>query len=386
MKVQLYERVLVDSAPRRERRWGHWQFPSVFACEGKYLYHFSDAADHYASYGSPGWFYRAEASAANWELCDDEEFIMKARALKLPNGDLILRKSENSALTKDLSLPAAAGDFRINGRHYTCYPSALLPPEIGGLVLMRKKAGEDTWHRECAVMKEKHGVRCAFDGFLPAMQARANRMMTGPDGKAYLVVYNFKMNEDGTPDPRDRVTLYRSDDSAHSFTEIGEIPYMPDPEDDPRGMSPDRRGFLEPDMVFLDEKHILCVIRTCHRENGPMYAAHSYDGGVTWERPKVIMNHGVYPHLVRLACGAIVLSFGRPGVDIMISEDEGQSWSEPVPIVPVRHADIHADSCGYTYLIPVDSHTCMLAYSDFNYDPGDGYPRKALFSRLIRIQ
>ena len=68
-----------------------------------------------------------------------------------------------------------------------------------------------------------------------------------------------------------------------------------------------------------------------------------------------------------------------------VSEDEGRTWSAPLSIVPVRHRDIHADSCGYTHLVPVDSQTCMLGFSDFNYDPGDGYPRKALFSQMIRI-
>ena len=385
MKVQLFDRVLVDSAPRRERRWGRWQFPMIYSWQGKYIYHFADAADAYDSYGHPGWDYMAEASALHWEWCQDQDFVREAKAVKLPNGDMILKKNENSALMKELKLPSPIGDFIINDRHYFCYPNDQLPPEVGGLLMLRKKAGESEWKQECAVMKEKHGIRCGFDGCLPAMQARANKLWLGPDGKMYLLVYNFKMNEDGTPDPRDRVYLMRSDDDAHTFSEIGEIPYITDHVDDPRAMSPGRRGFLEPDMLFLSEKHILCVMRTCHRENGPMYSTHSFDGGLTWEKPRVIMDHGVYPHMVRLSCGAIVLSFGRPGVDIMVSEDEGRTWSAPLSIVPVRHRDIHADSCGYTHLVPVDSQTCMLGFSDFNYDPGDGYPRKALFSQMIRI-
>nr|MCR4881989.1 glycoside hydrolase [Clostridiales bacterium] len=298
MKVKLFKRVLVDCAPRRERRWGHWQFPMLYACQGRYVYHFADAADAYDSYGHPGWNYVAETSAMHWTWCQDDAFVMEARSLLLPNGDRILKKNENSARMEELDLPSPVGAFDINHRHYICYPSDLLPPEVGGLLLLRRKAGETEWKRECAVMKETHGIRCGFDGLIPAMQARANKLWMGPDGKVYLLVYNFKMNDDGTPDPRDRVYLMRSDDMARTFEEIGEIPYVTDPVDDPRGMSPDRRGFLEPDMIFLDEKKILCVMRTCHRENGPMYATRSLDGGVTWEKPWVIMNHGVYPHMV----------------------------------------------------------------------------------------
>ena len=162
MKVQLFDRVLVDSAPRRERRWGRWQFPMIYSWQGKYIYHFADAADAYDSYGHPGWDYMAEASALHWEWCQDQDFVREAKAVKLPNGDMILKKNENSALMKELKLPSPIGDFIINDRHYFCYPNDQLPPEVGGLLMLRKKAGESEWKQECAVMKEKHGIRCGF--------------------------------------------------------------------------------------------------------------------------------------------------------------------------------------------------------------------------------
>ncbi|MBQ7868628.1 MAG: exo-alpha-sialidase [Clostridia bacterium] len=385
MAIQLFDRVLVDSAPRRVRQWGPYQFPSLCKKDGKYYYHFNDAADHYSAYGQPGWVYRTDAACLGWEWCDDRDAYNEARALTLPNGDRVCRYSIQSALTKDLVLPPSVGEFTINGRHYTCYRSDELPLDIGGFSLLRKKAGESEWKLEHVPMHENGGIRGAFDGFLPAMQARANKFWLGPDGKPYLLCYNFKLREDGTPDDRDWVYLMRSDDNAHSFQEIGAIPYQPDLSVDPDAYSDDRRGFLEPDMCFLDEKRILCVIRTTHRCLGPMYICRSSDGGATWTKPEYLHNHGVYPHLLRLECGAVVLSYGRPGVDVMVSWDEGETWSKPVCIVPQKNPKPTADTCGYTQLIAVDRNTCMLAFSDFNYDPGDGYPRKAMFSQLIRL-
>ncbi len=385
MGIQLFDRVLVDMAPRRVRSWGPYQFPSLCRKDGTYYYHFNDAADHYSAYGHPGWVYTSGTACMYWEWCEDTDAYNEARALRLANGDLVCRYSGASARTENLTLPANVGAFTINGRRYTCYRNDELPPEIGGFSLLRRKAGETEWKPEHAVMQETGGIRCAFDGFLPAMQARANKFFTGPDGRPYLLCYNFKLRADGTPDDRDQVYLLRSDDDAHTFQEIGVIPYQPDLALDPDAYSDSRRGFLEPDVCFLDDRRVLCVMRTTHRTLGPMYICRSEDGGRTWSRPEYLFNHGVYPHLLRLDCGAIVLSYGRPGVDLMVSRDEGRTWSEPVPIVRQRHPSPMADTCGYTQLLAVDRNTCMLAFSDFNYDPGDGYVHKALFSQLIRL-
>lgn len=385
MQVQLLDKVLVDSAPKRIRTWGNWQFPSLGRHNEKLYYRFHDAPDHYDSYGSPGLIYQSDIPGTYWQGCTDLEGYHESRAIRLPSGDLIRRCQRDSARIETLELPQPVGEFTINNRHYTCYANHQLPPELGGISLLRKKTGEEQWKVEHATMEEPGGIRCGFDGFLPGMQARGAKLWLGPDQRLYLLVYNFQLDDKGKPDPYDRVYLMVSDDEGRSFYQIGLIPYQPDLVEDPGAYAPGRRGFLEPEICFFDEKNLLCVMRTTHRDLGPMYATRSSDGGKTWSKPKVIFNHGVLPKLLYLDCGALVLSFGRPGVDIMVSTDKGISWGAPIAIVPQRNYNVAADSCGYTNLLAIDRQTCMLAYSDFNYDPGDGYPRKALFSRLIRI-
>lgn len=384
MSIQLFRPVLVDCAPRRVRAWGNFQFPTIHKHEGKYYYHFHDAPDNFQSYGSEGWTYVSDASLTHWEWCRDEEAYRVAQSVLLPSGDRVYKRSLASAKVDELTLPEPVDAFTINRRHYVCYPNDQLPPEVGGLSMMRKKAGESEWHSDVALMHETGGIRGAVDGLVPAMQARGNKFWMGPDNALYLLCYNFKF-VNGKADPRDWVYLMRSEDNGKNFYEWGTIPFEPDLKDDPMALSDDRRGFLEPEMCFLTEKDVVCVIRTTHIIQGPMYICFSSDGGKSWTKPRVFHTHGVYPHLQYLRCGALVISYGRPGVDMMVSWDGGKTWGEPINIVPALHAGRNEDSCGYTQMAEVDSSSLVLAYSDFNYDPGDGYPRKALMSRIIRI-
>ena len=110
MAIQLFDRVLVESAPRRVREWGPYQFPSLCKKDGRYYYHFSDAADHYSAYGLPGWVYQTDAACLAWEWCRDEDRYNEARALRLPNGDLVCSYSGKSALTAELDKLTVYGD------------------------------------------------------------------------------------------------------------------------------------------------------------------------------------------------------------------------------------------------------------------------------------
>ncbi len=391
--VEMDAPVLVDSAPRRVRKWGHWQFPKVQRVgENRYEAHFHNANDDYAAYGSPEPCY-VSADLTCWEpLPDGYETLVGS--VTLPNGDVVKKKALPSARLEDLNIPArpVAGTdmqyrtFEINRRLYTAYPVSDLPIEASGYRLLRRRAGSGEWVEEIAPMEEPDGTRCAFDGILPAMQARETQLSLAPDGSLYMVVYNFQLNPDGSPDPRDRIIFFRSTNGARSFHQISAVPYTPDLALDPNAMSDLRRGIMEPAFAFLDAKRMVCVMRTCHREQGPMYIMRSGDAGYTWTKPAVLHPYGVLPRLCLLKNGVLALSFGRPGVAMMFSGDGGDTWSEPMTIVPQKNGDLHADSCGYTEMDAVSDDTLVLAYSDFNYDPGDGYPRKAVCTRRIRVR
>lgn len=388
MNIKLHPRVLVDYAPRRERFWGPWQFPSFGRDEaGRAMVSVSDAQDSFQGYGRnvrPPYY--LNDTGDEWLLPEaDARFHNLEQGLLLPSGDRLRLYSNVCAKHEEARNCPVQGEFTINKRHYTAYRACDLPVELGGLPLMRKKAGEREFLAEYAQIFEPMGLRCAADGLLPAWQARGMQLINAPDGSLLMLGYNFQMKEDETADPRDRVILFRSTDNGYHFAQYGVIPYQPDLSKDPGAMSDDRRGFLEPSLCFTSETHAVCVIRTHHRASGPLYVCHTYDGGKTFTRPAWLHDHGVLPRLLLLPCGVLALSFGRPGVDMLFSLDEGRTFDHRTAILSVTGPGFDRDSCGYTALRQVSDNALMIAYTDFRYDPGDGYPRKALFTRVIEI-
>ena len=89
-------------------------------------------------------------------------------------------------------------------------------------------------------------------------------------------------------------------------------------------------GYCEPDIIYLGDGHIVCILRTGgHEVYSPLYCSHSYDSGKTWTAPVEILSWGVYPRLFRLSDGTIALLSGHIHTFLMFSEDEGMTWSEP---------------------------------------------------------
>ncbi len=87
---------------------------------------------------------------------------------------------------------------------------------------------------------------------------------------------------------------------------------------DPKGR--DRAGFTEPAFVILQDGTFLCVLRTTDGlGHGPMYTSRSRDRGATWSTPEVIAPAGVLPRLLTLDNGVVVLTSGRPGVQMRFS-------------------------------------------------------------------
>jgi hypothetical protein len=147
----------------------------------------------------------------------------------------------------------------------------------------------------------------------------------------------------------------------------GRIPFPPDARD----------GFTEPAFTRLRDGSLYCVLRATDGTGvGPMYRTRSTDGGRTWSKPAVMGPFGVMPRLLRLGNGMVVLSSGRPGVQLRISKSGlGDDWSEPVDVLPPTSDKLDVDSCGYTGLVALDRETFLI----------DGRPRKTVLARRIRL-
>lgn len=180
------------------------------------------------------------------------------------------------------------------------------------------------------------------------------------------------------------VAFYHSKDVGHTWERIGRIMFEPDGIADRRG----ENGFEEPAFEILLDSTYVCVMRTGHKS--PMYLAISKDKGYTWTRPTPFTPNGVKPRLLMLKNGVLVLSSGRPGVQIRLCLDgTGQNWTSPIDMVPFIKEDGTYDlwdsTCGYTGILESGENSFYLVYSDFTTKNNEGQIRKSIWFRSITV-
>lgn len=88
----------------------------------------------------------------------------------------------------------------------------------------------------------------------------------------------------------------------------------------------------EPDIAEVAPGELICILRSDWLENGCQYlrACRSTDGGKTWSKPEVTPLDGIPGHLLVLADGRLLCTYGRRrapfGIYGSLSEDGGRSW------------------------------------------------------------
>ena len=108
--------------------------------------------------------------------------------------------------------------------------------------------------------------------------------------------------------------------------------------------------------------------------------------GQLWTPPQTLLEFGVWPCVQLLDCGVLVLSYGRPGVHLRFAADGvGQAWSDPLTLIEGRADDITRHTCGYTSLLPLDTTSFLVAYSDFLHRDAGGRTRKAILVRRVQV-
>ena len=131
------------------------------------------------------------------------------------------------------------------------------------------------------------------------------------------------------------------------------------------------QGFCEPDVIRLADGHLLAVMRTGGDptpEGGfdrytPLFQARSKDNGLTWYERKPICTYGVMPRLLRMSDGTLICASGRPGVFFVISDDDGDTWSEPISVTE-KHGRYRECPSGYTSIGEVERGVLSVYYDD----------------------
>jgi hypothetical protein len=133
-------------------------------------------------------------------------------------------------------------------------------------------------------------------------------------------------------------------------------------------------GFCEPVIERLANGDLLCAMRV----GGPLHVCRSTDGGQSWGEPVPVADHGVCPDLLLMSNGVLVLSFGRPNVDLLLSADgTGREWAEPMTLY-------RGQGCSYTSLLEAGNGELMALFSQSGFCGAEG-PGPLNMIRMARL-
>ena len=382
-RVKMSEPVVVAEGPVEERRWGRYQFPSLDRLlDGRIALSFHVNEDSARAYGQkPPQADRGVSAdgGRTWTLVHSRE---RTAGLLLPNGDRLIAGRPDvtppAIPVAELNLPDPVGT--IIGTYgklpYTFYRHDDLPEALRGVPAARLPAGKSEWVVERASLLDPGFQRYTIQEVFPVVWWGDLNLTA--DGSLLAVVYPRSIDGD--------VACHRSTDFGRSWHLEGRISYEPDARSDPQA-SARTQGFTEPGSVLLADGTLLVMLRTTDGLGvGPLYSSRSTDLGKTWSKPVLVNASGVMPRLLRLGNGVLVLSYGRPGAELRFNYDgRGTTWSEPLKLLPLTSADVQADSCGYTSLLPLSDNSFLIAYSWFKRPGDDGSMRKTLLVRKVIV-
>ena len=131
-----------------------------------------------------------------------------------------------------------------------------------------------------------------------------------------------------------RVIVVRSSDQGHTWLYQGTVSNEhEDPNPELPGMF---AGFTESSIAQLANGQLLCILRNqgshLPSEYRPLYVSWSDDMGKTWTTPVPTQPHlmNILPTLITLDNGVVAAVYGRPGVHVAFSTDNGHTWGNRV--------------------------------------------------------
>lgn len=374
----LSEPVVVGCSQENETRWGRFQFPSLFRLPGgELMVTVNDAEDATNGYGRPLHGFTSSDEGRSWretvpavpvagphatcaEVFDDEYLIVPASEAFDPAGMHLPPPVSRTFAYREILF------YRVDQcpapvRHY-----------LTRLPAWRWSPARRNW--EPAEVRYdvsgQLGFRCGNEGTLS--RTWFEHAPIRHNGELSYVDYRVNcLGSDGTAPDGCSCLLMVSRDNGRSFQKRSVL----------------ASGHVyEPMLAETGAGELVCVIRGADQEQRPMLITHSRDHGWNWEEPRPLFDYGVFPNLVRLGNGVLLLAFGRPGVWVSASLDGGgRHWTGPTPVIDGDARGLMAATCGYTNLLPLGDDEALLVYSDFKHRGADGKLCKAIEVRRIRV-
>lgn len=386
MKIKLYDPTIISQAPPDLRNWGPWQFPAIQRLPDNRLavgYHVE--ADSATAYGKPAGMSVSTDEGQTWHPASSDDIPISANAIifTLPNGDLLRQvplRSVAPETVQDKLPPSIGKTFGGYRNEIIAFDATEMPADLAGYRFARLPAGSNTWQEENATVNIPGAIRSIYMGVLtfPWM----HRIAQAPNGNLWGIIYIKRYLNKKISQYYEAVFLH-STDNGHTWNCRSTIPYQPTPSADPHAQ--DRDGFTEPNLAFLPDGTLLCLLRTTDANGvGPLYIAHSTDDGLTWSTPTPFDDCGVWPALLTLNNGVTLSAYGRPGLYLRATNDpSGKTWNTRSAVIePLAH---QTDTCSYSDLLTISNHEALLAYSNFNCPNESGDPCKTILVRKITV-
>jgi hypothetical protein len=384
VRIVLGDPIIVAQAPSDVRGWGPFQFPHIQQLsDGRLYVDYWIEADSATAYGKGEGHACSSDGGKTWAQAKPDGGIL------LANGDRLRPISKPSIPVANLKLPKPVSTLRGSySVDFALYSE--LPAGVRGYPLMRIKKGAQAWNEEYANVRIPGEVFYASENVLalPTLHMNQTQWHVAPDKSLIIATYPFRPVPDALRSKiapyKMSVVLLRSIDHGHTWETLSEIPYQPDTATDPHWAK--RDGFSEPDICFLSDKNVLCLIRTTDGNGtGPLYAARSADEGRTWSKPEVFDDLGVWPVLLKLKCGVTLAGYGRPGLFVRASADPAAKfWDKRVEVVKPQQS--MSETCSYCDLLAVSDDTALVVYSDFNWPDEKGVKRKTILARTVKVE
>lgn len=431
MKIVAGKEIPIVRGIRPEQQlWGAYQFPRPYNLGDRLVVAVHVTEDDIKSFGKANRWFESRDGAITWHEIDDSVAI--ECGLLLPNGDRIYFPQESGVSLKDykmtpqshytpgtdFSTRAAEGTLPIpdgltywlEGTQIRAYNADRLPESLAKKEWLMKRisAGSQIPVTEYAQVEWPFLTRVVYSGVhydnvLKPIFPRGTPKL-GPDGAIWVSAFSGEGHinpANGQYSPYYSAELFRSEDNGHSFQRRAHMEYEANGHEYPYQSG----GFSDSDFEFMPDGSMVWFFRTAWyaytgREWDPMYMARSTDGGLTWSKPVKFADVGILPRLCKLACGAVLLCYARPGIFVCGSCDEGgRVWSEPVELmtpedrsslanIPISNPTFHEwdGGCNNPELVALDENNALLFYSDFYYPDAQGVKRKTILCRKLTVE
>jgi hypothetical protein len=384
MQMEMTEPVVAAVSEIDESRWGFHQFPALTRLpDGRILLMWADAADASETHGQPAPALVSRDEGLSWKPYHESPRPVRPHYSVSPvfEGECLAMPSHPYFNIREagIEMPAPASAANVYGT-VKSYRVEDLPDAVRDyfhrIPALRWVPGTGAWQEEQVSYDLDGLLAWKRDGsdVLPRTFFERHLLRFGDEllYADYRVRYRLS---DGTVPPKGASHLMVSTDNGRSFHRRATIAA------DPSG----RDLYGEPRLAPTADGRLVCVLRKTDHEQKPMAISWSSDRGHTWTPPKELFEFGVWPCVLLLGNGTLVLSYGRPGVRLRAdATGSGEQWSEPAVLVQGSHDAITRDTCGYTSLLPIADDAFLIAWSDFRHRDASGRRRKAILVRQVR--